>query len=322
VSERAVDKFGNIDGQVSAVKKPDERSASPYHPSMAVERARVLISVKASPEIGRNHGETVCVAGVRLDTDKPRWIRLFPVPWQWFWRNEHPKYQVIDIEIEKHNKDQRPESYRPRLDTARIVEQLPPGKRRAEILGALPQHTACELVAAKGWARPSLGVVVLRQVTDIDYEDHSSEANHAVKMNRAAQGSLLAQGAPKLEFSPFAFKLSYRCQSPSCAGHRQTIVDWEISEAWRNWRHEYPDDYLKRIEDKWRTLVAPDRQPALFLGNQQQAPQGFLVLGIARDITQHELAPTDRDLTDASLRPTGDTRKGPPQSTEARLFDP
>lgn len=301
----------------ATTRRPTNRTMSP----MVAERATVLITVKASPEIGRTHGETVCVAGIRLDGDDYRWIRLFPVQWQWFWQGEHPKYQVIELEIDKHDKDQRPESYRPRLDTTAVLDQLPAGKRRAEVLNRLPQYRMCDLVAAKGWARPSLGLVVPREITGFTREDHTGDTAHAAKMNRAAQGSLLAQGAPKLEFSPFTFKLAYRCQSASCRGHEQSIVDWEISEAWRNWRRSYPTDYLDRIEEKWLSLVDPARLPALYVGNQHQAPQGFLVLGIARDVTPVEPTPVGPGPGDTAPRSSDGRSTDPPQSTEGRLFD-
>ena len=288
---------------------------------MVAERATVLITVKASPEIGRTHGETVCVAGIRLDSDEPRWIRLFPVQWQWFWRGEHPKYQVIEVDVEKHERDQRPESYRPRLDTTRVVDQFAAGKQRAEVLNRLPQYPMCDLVAAKGWSRPSLGLVVPREIIGFRREDHTGDTAHSAKMNRAAQGSLLAQGAPKLEFSPFSFKLAYLCQSASCKGHQQTIVDWEISEAWRNWRGTYRDDYLERIERKWLELVQPERGPGLYVGNQQQAPQGFLILGIARDVRPGVPTRVDHEPTDASPQSSDGMSTDRPQSTEGRLFD-
>lgn len=288
---------------------------------MVAERATVLLTVKASPEIGRTHGETVCVAGIRLDGDEYRWIRLFPVQWHWFWKGEHPKYQVIELEIDKHDKDQRPESYRPRLDTTAVLDQLPAGKRRAEVLNRLPQYTMCDLVAAKGWTRPSLGLVVPSEITGFVREDHTGDTAHTAKMNRAAQGSLLAQGAPNLEFSPFTFKLAYRCYSASCRGHEQSIVDWEISEAWRNWRRSYPTDYLDRIEEKWLSLVDPARLPALYVGNQHQAPQGFLVLGIARDVTPVEPTPVGPGPGDTAPRSSDGRSTDPPRSTEGRLFD-
>ncbi|WP_420639702.1 hypothetical protein [Candidatus Poriferisocius sp.] len=260
------------------------------------EQATVMITVKASPEIGRTHGETVCVAGVRLDGETSEWIRLFPVQWQWFWHGSHPKYQVVEVGISKHQADQRPESYRPELDSVRVVREASTSEERRTAINALPQYTMCDLLKAKGWNRPSLGLVVPRTIRGFVVEDHGDDPAHARRMNLAAQASLLSPSAPPLELCPFAFKFQYDCIAAECNGHTQSIVDWEISEAWRRWRRTYPDDYLQRIEDKWMSLVRPTREPAFFVGNQHQAPQGFLVLGIARDVTPRTPTPTAPDV--------------------------
>lgn len=42
-------------------------------------RMRVLITVKAAPNPSAAYGETVCVAGIRLDLDAPGWLRLYPI---------------------------------------------------------------------------------------------------------------------------------------------------------------------------------------------------------------------------------------------------
>jgi hypothetical protein len=38
--------------------------------------SEAIIRVKASPQVGKRHGETVCCAGV---SDKVEWVRLYPV---------------------------------------------------------------------------------------------------------------------------------------------------------------------------------------------------------------------------------------------------
>ena len=38
--------------------------------------SEAVILVKASPQVGKKHGETVCCAGV---DDKGQWVRLYPV---------------------------------------------------------------------------------------------------------------------------------------------------------------------------------------------------------------------------------------------------
>jgi hypothetical protein len=46
------------------------------------ESMRLLVTVKAYPQPSKRYGETVCVAGVRIDTDIPSWVRLYPVAYR------------------------------------------------------------------------------------------------------------------------------------------------------------------------------------------------------------------------------------------------
>lgn len=43
------------------------------------ETARVLITVKASPQPSAKYGDTVCVAGIRVDGGRAEWIPLYPL---------------------------------------------------------------------------------------------------------------------------------------------------------------------------------------------------------------------------------------------------
>ena len=55
------------------VEYPSEKPSGPA-------RLRVLVTVKAAPNPSATHGETVCVAGVRLgDVGPTGWIRLYPI---------------------------------------------------------------------------------------------------------------------------------------------------------------------------------------------------------------------------------------------------
>lgn len=284
-------------------------------------RARVLLTVKAAPEIGRTHGETVCVAGIRLDDGPPRWIRLFPVQRRWFFGQAHPKYQVVEVDVVKHHRDQRPESHRPDLDSAKLIAEPLTRSARAEVLNALPQMTMCDLQAQKGWDRPSLALVVPAEVMEVTAEDHGQNASHARKMMLAAQGSFDEPSASPLEFPTTTYRFRYRCLDPACSGrHHQSIVDWELSESWRKWRSRYAD-VTPHIQAKWMGLVEPRWDPAFFVGNQQQAPDGWLVLGVAKDITPALPAAAGPRSPGAPRSPSGGNRKGQPQSTADRLFE-
>jgi hypothetical protein len=47
-------------------------------------RMRVLITVKAAPNPSATYGETVCVAGLRLDLDAAGWVRHYPINFREF----------------------------------------------------------------------------------------------------------------------------------------------------------------------------------------------------------------------------------------------
>jgi len=75
------------------------------------------------------------------------------------------------------------------------------------------------------------------------------------------------------------FRYKYRCLDPSCNGHNQTIVDWEAVALYRNVRRE--QDWRARMTKKFvHELWANDRDTRLFVGNMEQRPWNFLVLGI------------------------------------------
>ena len=72
---------------------------------------RVLITVKTYPSLSAKYGELVCTAGFLEDGT---WIRLYPIPFRKLKNDEkYKKYQWIELDIVKNDKDFRPESYRP-----------------------------------------------------------------------------------------------------------------------------------------------------------------------------------------------------------------
>lgn len=60
------------------------------------ETKRVLVTVKAYPNLSRKYGETVCVAGIDLDTNQ--WIRLYPIPFRDLDSDQKfKKYNIIEV---------------------------------------------------------------------------------------------------------------------------------------------------------------------------------------------------------------------------------
>ena len=46
---------------------------------MSPQETEAIVIIKAAPQVGEKHGETVCCAGIGLDG---HWLRLYPVPFR------------------------------------------------------------------------------------------------------------------------------------------------------------------------------------------------------------------------------------------------
>ncbi|WP_416956726.1 hypothetical protein ACNKF0_06390 [Nocardioides sp. T5] len=260
---------------------------------MMRERARVLVTVKAQPALSQKHGEVVCVAGIRLDGDRPEWIRLFPVPFRDLEKVvKFKKYQVMEVDIVRPRSDARPESHTPNMDSAtlgEVVDTRPGGswRRRWDILSGLADlHTMCELNRGQreGRPMPSLAMVRPAKVLDVEVDDTPdfSEAQKAMAL-MAAEADLFGEAREPLEAPPFTVRYRWQCLDDDCAGnHRQTCVDWEVGGAARRWLREHDHETVRRmLRDKWLgELCGPQRDTYFFVGNQHLHQQSYLILGV------------------------------------------
>lgn len=89
-------------------------------------RDKVLVLVKALPHAGSVHGETVCCAGVTIDR---QWRRLFPIHFRSLRDNKFARWQWIEYEWRKPDKDARPESRRVQEETIALGSVMPTAER-------------------------------------------------------------------------------------------------------------------------------------------------------------------------------------------------
>lgn len=81
----------------------------------------VLITVKAYPNPSTKYEETVCVAGIDINTGK--WIRLYPIPFRDLNDNQKfKKYSIIEIKTNKAESDNRPESYKIDASSIKVLK--------------------------------------------------------------------------------------------------------------------------------------------------------------------------------------------------------
>ena len=108
--------------------------------------SEAIILVKASPHVGKKHGETVCCAGV---DDSGRWLRLYPVTFRTLDQaQQFKRWDRIKFCWHKPKDDQRPESLRVDHQSIEIVGTLKP-RGRLNFLSRL-EVTSIDQVEAQG----------------------------------------------------------------------------------------------------------------------------------------------------------------------------
>jgi len=249
---------------------------------------RVMVTVKAYPVLSRKHGEAVCVAGIRIDTGRPEWVRLFPVLFRdMAFADQFAKYQVVSVHGTRPNSDLRPESWTP--DLSRLAPQEKIGtekgwRARRAFIEPVVVPSMCWVQRQQELDGTSLAAFRPAAVDDFTIEpaDEVDAVKAEIAAQRARQGSLWGPGKTPLEPSPYRFRYRYRCLEDGCRGHDQTFIDWEAVAAARNWRNDYAEPQLKdKLREKFLDeLCGPARDTVFFVGNQHLSPKAFLVLGV------------------------------------------
>jgi hypothetical protein len=266
--------------------QPKEGSATPAsQPRSNAHFAPVelVVTVKAYPVISQRHGEAVCVAGIRTDIEKPKWVRLWPIPFRDLAAyQQFKKYQRIRVNA-RGGHDGRPETLTPDVDTITlgpILNTANDWRARRRLIEPLAVNSTCEVQRLQAKDGTSLAVVRIGDVLDLVVEPDAATWSHQ-QDGVLSQLNLLGSNQTKLEKVPYTFRLHYRCPESGCHGHLQTIVDWEIGEAYRSWHGFAPEVRVSKIREKWiGELLGPHRESLIYIGNMASHPKNFLVLGV------------------------------------------
>ena len=258
-----------------------------------VETATVLVTVKTYPSPSDRYGETVCVAGARLDGDGPKWVRLYPMKYRLVdYEQQFAKYEILEIPVTRHGSvDPRPESVRPDQSRMRSIRRVGTSKNWAErrelIRPLIGATTTCELIAANkavdySQPVPSLGLVRVNDAQVRVTDGEPWEPNQLAKVIKAAQPHLFnPAGFRELQPAPFRVTIRYRCASSDCNGHQPALLDWETGQAGRRWSRESgPARAKQMLQGKYESLFGDDIDTHMFVGNLHQHRTSFSALGV------------------------------------------
>lgn len=269
----------------SCQRNPQKEQQYKDCPALGPHKEKILIVAKTAPNPSDKYRETVCTAGI---TQKGKWIRLYPIPFRymefdkWF-----HKYQWIEVEIEKRpaDKDFRIDSYQPNCDSIKPLGKplkAENWKERKEIILPTSSKSLEEIREMYDNQKVSLGIFKPKRVTNFVIEPASREWSKKHKQVLSQQ-HLFDQQPKALEKIPYNFSYEFECNDSRCKGHKMQIIDWEITELYRNMKKKYPfsmDTVLEKVKNQWfYEMCGENKDTHLIVGSVYPKPS-FVVLGV------------------------------------------
>jgi len=263
------------------------------------ERKRVFILVKTYPTISEKYSELVCTAGV---LENGEWVRLYPIPFRLLNNSQKfPKYNWIDVDIERNTSDFRVESYRPDLDSIYVEPELPKikgkvdwEKRREIVFNGQPIYTDLQsLIDEAKRDKKSLAIfkpskvkrLLVEKVSDQwDKEKLAGLKRQAAQMNMFKTPEELEEDFKVVKKVPYRFR--YEFEDDQGKNATVMIEDWEIGMLYWNCLCRHKNDQQAAIEDVRKKYYDEYMQKDLyfFMGTSKQyhnvSPNPFLIIGV------------------------------------------
>lgn len=234
-----------------------------------------IVLVKAAPQVGDRHGETVCCAAVDL---YGKWLRLYPVSF----RHLEPgrrfgRWDRIRFKWRTPADDRRIESRRIEQQTLNIVGKLKESERASFLGNAVVTSLDQERQAGRSLAllRPEIKRFWHEEKTD---EEIGQERTKFAKL-RQQQELFGAADVVPYDPCPLRFKYSYRTDDGDREG---TCQDWETEATYFRWVKEYGQ--TATLEKMYQIFGRdyPAKGMCLAMGTHSRFPDRWLINGIVR----------------------------------------
>ncbi len=273
----------------------------------AWERKQILIWGKTRPELSGTYGEVVCTGGVFQDSG--RLVRLYPIPLR-FMDDEKlfAKYQWIEADVMRNERDPRPESYKIKYRDIKVLKRLETKEggdwsaRETIVLRSQNVFASVECLRERqGADGTSLGIVRPARIVKVSSQFIGASERVAL-MERweecKRQGVLTLEGEPTRDVEPlkapeFWFRIAFECADQRCKGHEMKVLDWEVDAFYFRRRSENKEseaDAAESVRQHLATVTGPGYEARFFLGNINNHPQVFTIVGLWRPKVQKQSA--------------------------------
>ena len=243
---------------------------------------RVLVTVKTYPTPARKGIEVSCTGGITSDG---QWIRLFPLPFRFLEdARRFKKYQWIEVAVSK-SSDPRPESYTVDLDSIKVVgDPLPPShgwQARKQVVLPLLAPSLCYLSQTRKNTGATLGIFKPKEITDFIIEPETELTWSEQEIAILSQQSMFDTKPLKLlEKIPYKFYYRFVCNEPHCRGHRLSIADWEVGQAYRSWTRNYGNKWEQAFRQRFETEMIHKYDTHFYVGTLRAHPDRWIIVGL------------------------------------------
>lgn len=235
----------------------------------------IVVLVKAAPQVGQRHGETVCCAGV---DPYGAWVRLYPVSFRSLDEGQKfARWDRIAFKWRRPKDDPRIESKRLDQGSLRILGSLPRGKRSDYLANLIVTDLSAERKRGR-----SLALLEPRSPSFFVEEKSSSEVDDERKHLEAAVAQAdLFNAKPLVPYQPcpYRFKYKYLINDRPREG---TCQDWELEATFFKWQKIYGSERAIREMTKAFGDEYPNKGMLFAMGTHSIYPDTWLINGVIR----------------------------------------
>ena len=252
------------------------------------EKVKILVTVKTYPLISSKYIETVCTAGL---CEEGKWIRIYPVPYRILDKGQKfKKYQWIEADIIRDNKDPRPESHKLAGDITLldIIGTNDAWEERKKIVLSKVYYNLSTLIyeARDTKISTSLATFKPKRILNFFIEKDIALKSRRQKLKVFKEQLSKEQASRLVEAVPFKFYYTFIDQ----LGKRSTlqILDWELYQLCRKLIRIHgikKNKIASLLKEKYLRKFANKNDIYLFLGTSKywhirRSNNPFMIIGI------------------------------------------
>ena len=243
-----------------------------------------IVIIKAAPQIGKRHGETVCCAGIDLEG---RWLRLYPISFRSLEAGQKfGRWDRIRFRWRLPKDDLRIESRRVDQDTLEVVGKIRKSERERFLSNLIVTSLDAERKSGRSLALLRAEILGFK----VERKSKSDLKNESEKRNALLAQPDLFNTKPMIPYKPCPFKFKYQYRTDD--GDREgTCQDWEIEATYFNWAKRYgAEQAISNIRRVFGEEF-PAKGMLLAMGTHSLYPETWLINGVVRldDIQQPTL---------------------------------